>query len=130
MAAELVGIGIDLVDIARAEEMLARFGTRALNRLLTAEERAYVSSMGRPATHVAARIAAKEAAFKALQALPDADSVSWQHLEVTRGHGGRPGMRLHGLAALLAVRHGPLTIHLSLTHSELSAAAVAVLMKG
>lgn len=130
MAAELLGIGIDLVDIARAEAMLSRFGSRALDRLLTEEERAYVISMARPGLHLAGRVAAKEATFKALQSLPDADVVTWQHLEVTRGQGGRPGMRLHGPAAALAVRHGPLTIHLSLTHSELSAAAVAVLMKG
>lgn len=129
MAAAFLGIGIDLVDIVRAEEMLARFGDRALRRLLTVDEQAYVTSMARPAIYVAARIAAKEAAFKALQSLPDADGVSWQHLEVTRGPGGRPGMRLHGPAAQLAARHGPLTIHLSLTHSELSAGAVAVLLR-
>ncbi len=130
MSGELVGIGIDLVDVARAEDMIARFGERAYDRILTAEEKAYVTSMARPALHFAVRVAAKEAGFKALQVLPEADGVSWQHLEVTRSYGGRPAMRLHGAAARLAVRHGPLTIHLSLTHSELSAAAVAVLLKG
>ena len=129
MAAVFLGIGIDLVDIARAEHMLVRYGHRAMHRLLTDDERAYVSGQARPALHLAARVAAKEAAFKALQSLPDAEKVSWQDLEVIRNPGGRPALRLLGLAARLATRHGPLTIHLSLTHSELSAGAVAVLLR-
>ncbi len=130
MAGEVIGIGIDLVDVARAEEMLHRFGDRAMRRMLTVEEIEYVASMARPATHFAARIAAKEAGFKALQSLPDAAGVSWLQLEVMRDSGGRPTMKLHGAAAELVRRHGPLTLHLSLTHSELSAGAVAVLLKG
>lgn len=129
MAGEFLGIGIDLMDIARAEQMLARFGDRALRRLLTDAERDYVTSMPRPAIHIAARVAAKEATFKALQSLPDARAVTWQHLEVVHLGSGRPAMRLHGPAAQLSARHGPLTIHLSLTHSELSAGAVAVLLR-
>jgi holo-[acyl-carrier protein] synthase len=129
VATGFLGIGIDLVDVARVQAMLDRFGDRALYRLLTDEEQAYVKSMARPALHVAARVAAKEAVFKALQSLPDAETVTWQHLEVTRGIDGRPAMLLHGPAAELADRHGPLTIHLSLTHSELTAGAVAVLLR-
>jgi holo-[acyl-carrier protein] synthase len=130
MAGELIGIGIDLVDIARADEMIGRFGDRALRRMLTVDEIAYVVSMSFPAMHFAARIAAKEAGFKALQSLPDAAHVTWRDLEVLRATGGRPTMRLHGAAEDLVRRHGPLSLHLSLTHTELSAGAVAVLLKG
>lgn len=130
MAGELIGIGIDLVDVARAEEMINRFGDRAMRRMLTSAEIDYVASMARPATHFAARIAAKEAGFKALQSLPDAAGVTWRDLEVSRGRDGRPTMLLHGAADELVRRHGPLALHLSLTHTELTAGAVAVLLKG
>ena len=109
--------------------MLDRFGERALRRLLTAEELAYVTSMARPETHVAARIAAKEAVFKALQVLPGAEAVTWQHIEVVRAASGRPTVALHDLAAELARQHGPWTIHLSLSHAEQTAGAVAMLLR-
>lgn len=126
---ELIGVGIDLVDIARVERMLTRYGERLLARILTEQERAYVEERPRPALHVAARIAAKEAAYKALQALPGARAVSWQHLEVARESGGRPLLALSGCARALMDRHGPLRVELSLSHSDATAGAVAILVR-
>jgi holo-[acyl-carrier protein] synthase len=127
---ELIGVGIDLVDIARVERMMSRHGDRVIARFLTDRERAYVAGTHRPAMHIAARIAAKEAAYKALQALPGARAVSWHHLEVERETEGRPFLTLLGLAGELAGRHGPLRIELSLSHSDQTAGAVAVLVRG
>ena len=62
-----LAIGIDLVTVARVERLLERHEDRALERLLTDAEQAYCRGMAYPARHVAARIAAKEAVFKALQ---------------------------------------------------------------
>ncbi len=129
-AMELIGVGIDLVDIARVERMLERHGERVLTRFLTEGEREYVIGRFRPALHIAARMAAKEAAYKALQSLPDARAVSWQDLEVERAHDGRPSLKLLGLAAELAAKHGPFDIQLSLSHSDRTAGAVAVLVRG
>jgi holo-[acyl-carrier protein] synthase len=126
---EVLGVGIDLVDVPRVAKMLQRFGDRALHRILTEQEIAYVTSMARPEIHVAARVAAKEAVFKALQVFPGAEAVSWHHLEVVRLEGGRPTIALHGLAAELARVHGPWTIHLSLSHADLTAGAVAILLR-
>jgi holo-[acyl-carrier protein] synthase len=126
---ELIGVGIDLVDIARVERMLARHGDRVLTRFLTRHERAYVVGRHRPAMHIAARIAAKEAAYKALQSLPGAQAVSWHHLEVERETQGRPFLNLLGLARSLVDRHGPLHLELSLSHSDATAGAVAVLVR-
>ena len=81
----------------------------------TEAERAYVAGMAHPARHVAVRVAAKEAAYKAFQSLPAARPVSWHELETERNIEGRPSLRLHGLAAELAALHGPLTVHLSRT---------------
>lgn len=127
---ELIGVGIDLVDIARVERMIARHGDRVLARFLTDRERAYVEARHRPAMHIAARIAAKEAAYKALQSLPGARAVSWHDLEVERETEGRPYFVLLGLARDLAERHAPLRIELSLSHSDATAGAVAVLVRG
>ena len=126
---ELIGVGIDLVDIVRVERMLARHGDRVIARFLTDRERAYVVGKYRPAMHIAARIAAKEAAYKALQSLPGARAVSWHHLEVERETEGRPYLVLSGQAHELAERQGPLEIQLSLSHSDATAGAVAVLLR-
>lgn len=126
---ELIGIGIDLVDIARVERMMARHGDRVLARFLTPRERAYVAGKARPAMHIAARVAAKEAAYKALQPLPGARAVSWQDLEVERETEGRPYLTLHGQARRLALAQGPLHIELSLSHSDATAGAVAVVTR-
>ncbi len=73
-----------------------------------------------------ARLAAKEAGWKALQVIPEAQGVGWQDLEVIRGPDGRPTLRAHGRArALLQARN--LVLHLSLTHSPTAAAAVVAL---
>lgn len=127
---ELIGIGIDLVDIARVERMVERFGERLVARFLTVRERTYVDGRARPAMHIAARIAAKEAAYKALQALPGARAVSWHDLEVERETEGRPYLTLSGRALEIAAAHGPLKIQLSLSHSDATAGAVAVLLQG
>ena len=126
---ELIGVGIDLVDVARVERMLDRHAERVLQRFLTAGEQAYVRATHRPAMHLAARIAAKEAAYKALQALPGARGIGWQQLEVERETEGRPSLKLLGLARELMLRHGPLRVELSLSHSERTAGAVAVVVR-
>lgn len=125
---ELIGVGIDLVDIARVERMMERHGDRALGRFLTPRERDYVVGRARPAMHIAARIAAKEAAYKALQALPGARAVSWHHLEVERETEGRPYLTLTGLALEIATQHR-ISIQLSLSHSDATAGAVAVALR-
>jgi holo-[acyl-carrier protein] synthase len=123
----VIGLGIDVVDIARAEAMLAPHRIRVLERLLTAAERDYVLAMRHPARHLAVRLAAKEAVYKALQSLPGARDVGWREIEVERDVQGRPRIRLHGKGAALVAGHGETRIHVSLSHSDQSAVAAAVL---
>jgi holo-[acyl-carrier protein] synthase len=122
----VLGVGIDLVDIHRVMEMMERREEQALQKLLTPMEREFVLAQPVPARHLAARIAAKEAVYKALQALPEARAVGWQDIEVLRSEHGRPSIRLHGVAERLDRVHGPLLIELSLSHSEMTAGAVAM----
>lgn len=126
MGMSIVGVGTDVVDVARAQAMLDRFGTRATRRLLTASEAGYVQSCAVPARHFAARLAAKEAAFKALQSLPGARGIGWLDLEVVRGPNGAPALALHGTAAAAARHADGLTLHLSMSHSDTTAVAVVV----
>ena len=121
----MVGVGLDLVEVVRVERMLRDKGEAVYAKLLTEDERAYVVGQPLPAQHLAVRIAAKEAVYKALQALPGSRGVGWQDIEVVRGREGFPSIRLLGGAAVLARESGGLTIHLSLSHTENTAGAVA-----
>lgn len=123
----VIGIGIDVVDYERAQKLLLRHGDRALGRFLLPGERRYVTSRGDPTRHFAVRVAAKEAVYKAFQSLAGAEAISWQDIEVERNPRGRPHVTLHGLAAKLAATLVNWNLHLSLTHTDRTAAAVAVL---
>jgi holo-[acyl-carrier protein] synthase len=123
----VIGVGIDLVDLDRAQELLVRHGERALARFLLPEERDYVTGMPVPARHFAVRIAAKEAVYKAFQQVPGAEAIGWQDIEVERAESGRPGIALHGRARVLAEQAG-VRVLLSLSHTDRTAGAVAVLV--
>ena len=123
----LIGVGLDLVDNTEAARLLQRWGERLLRRLLTDAERKYVIQMPFPAQHLAVRLAAKEAVYKALQSIPGTREIRWREIEVVRHSEGRPSIELHGQAARLAKSGGVGRISLSLSHTALSAAAVAIL---
>lgn len=124
----VIGVGIDLVSVPRVRRLLERYGDRVLERLLTPSERAYCLTKVHPAQNVAARIAAKEAAFKALALDQDALRIGWTELEVERDEDGRPRLQLHGRAAAAATRLGVKRSSLSLTHEREHAAAVVILL--
>jgi holo-[acyl-carrier protein] synthase len=123
----VVGVGIDLVDLDRIRRLLQDKGEQAMQRFFSAQEREYLATKPDAAGHAAARIAAKEAVYKAMQSLPGARAVGWREIEVSRDQEGRPAIRLHGLAARLSDERGGLQIRISLTHSALSAGAVAII---
>jgi holo-[acyl-carrier protein] synthase len=112
-------IGIDLLDIARIEAALER-RPRLAGRLFTDAELEAAGSRFRPARHLAARFAAKEAAIKALGV-----GVPPREVEVEGGGDEPPRLRLHGRAAEVAREQG-VDLHVSLTHSREAAAAVVL----
>lgn len=115
----MIGVGIDLLEIARMEEALAR-RPRLAERLFTSDERAYAQRHRNAAQHLAARFCAKEAVAKAL------GLTAWAFTDVeVVATGAAPGVRLTGRAAEAAERLGARVV-LSLTHSDLTAGAVAV----
>lgn len=111
------GIGIDLLEIARLERALER-RPRLAERIFTEGERRYAAARARPARHLAARFAAKEAVVKALGLR---GGFGLREIEVIAGE--PPAVRLRGRAAEVA---GESRIEVSLTHSRDFAAAVAI----
>ena len=126
----IVGLGMDLVDIARIERLIAEQGERAVRRLFTDGEAEYARRRAPPARHFAARFAAKEAAYKALAGTSEARAVSWLDIEVATEWDGRPTLVLHGRAAARAAELGVVRALLTLTHSDAVAGAVVVLEGG
>lgn len=125
----ILGIGIDLVEIARIERAVRRHGSRFLARIFTEAELAFCKARKRSGQHLAARFAAKEAALKAL-GTGATRGVRLRDIEVTSSQAGRPELRLAGGAARVAGDLGVGASHLSLTHSETHAAAVVILEGG
>lgn len=115
----MIGVGIDLLEIDRMEEALQR-RPKLAERVFTAEERSYAQSHKNAAQHFAARFCAKESVAKAL----GLTVWGWRDVEVV-ATGAAPRVRLSGHALAAAERLGA-EIHLSLTHSRLTAGAVAV----
>lgn len=112
-------VGIDTVEVAAVEAALAAHGERYLRRVYTSRE---IADCGGDAERLAARFAAKEAAFKALRA--GDGGIPWSAVEVVRAPGGHPELELHGPAAALADGFGALAV--SMTHEAGLASAVVV----
>ena len=113
----IVGVGVDVVEVARLARALDRTPTLAA-RLFTDTER----TASRP-EQLAARFAAKEATAKALGA---PGGLRWRDAEVVVEESGRPRLRVHGGVAEEASAQGIRTWHLSLSHDGGIATAVVV----
>src|ERR1041384_2447588 len=124
----IVGLGIDAVEIDRVGRMFADKGEKMLRRLFTEHELSYISTKVVPAQHLAVRLAAKEATYKALAGNELARGIGWRDVEVlTRSDDGAPHLRLHGRAAERFREIGAATAHVSLTHSASTAVAVVII---
>ncbi len=122
----ILGTGIDIIEVARIAASFEKFGERFLNRILKPAEIAYATSHKNPAPFLAARFAAKEAISKAFGTGIGAQ-LGWQDMEVGRKPSGEPFVILHGGGLRLLEERGGRLVHLSLSHTEHYAAAMAVL---
>lgn len=122
----IIGIGTDIVSISRIEKAVIRFGERFINRVFTEEEANACKDKREPATHLAARFAAKEAVLKAL-GTGISQGIGFKDVEVTREKGKRPEIRLHQKAKEIAESYGYKSVHLSISHDGGVAVAFAVL---
>lgn len=113
----IIGHGVDIVEIARVARMLDDHGERFLARIYTPDERAYILAGGAlKRERLAARFAAKEAAFKAL-GVGWSGGVAWTDAEVVRALSGEPSLRVAGELARLASVRGVRSWLLSISHA-------------
>jgi len=124
--AVIIGTGLDLAEVDRIREAVARHGRRFLGRVFTPAEIAYVERKTNRFERYAARFAAKEAGMKAI-GTGWRRGVRWQDFEVVNLPSGRPTLRLHGEAARIADRLGGRSISLSLSHTTGVAMAIVIL---
>jgi holo-[acyl-carrier protein] synthase len=122
----VIGIGVDLVENARIEHSLERFGERFLHRVFTAGEIEYSQSMKYPARHLAARFAAKEAVSKAF-GTGIGKAMGWKDIDVRRKPSGEPFVVLEGGAKKLAEERTVSKVSITLSHTEHHAMAMIVM---
>ena len=122
----ILGLGTDLIEIARVEASVERFAERFLARVFTPAEIEFCMRKKKGAAEsFAARFAAKEAGAKAL-GTGISRGVSWKEIEVRRLPGERPTLHWSGRARELAEQMGVERTSLSLTHGREVAMAVVI----
>ncbi len=121
----ILGIGTDLLDVARMAKELSEDGGGFRDAVFTPDEVAYCQAKRCPARHFAARFAAKEALFKALS--DHTLAGLFREVEVAREDDGPPHLVLHGRVKEVAGRLGVKMILVSLSHTDGLAAASVVL---
>src|SRR5213595_2685749 len=112
----VLGIGVDLVECARIQRSIDRFGDRFLHRVFTDGEIEYSMSMKFPARHLAARFAAKEAVSKAF-GTGIGKAMGWRNIDVHKKESGEPFLVLHGGAHALAEERAMKSAWISLRHT-------------
>ncbi|NLM97751.1 MAG: holo-ACP synthase [Halanaerobiaceae bacterium] len=109
------GLGVDLVDIKRIEELINKRGQAFLEKVFTLREIEYCESKAARYQHYAARFAAKEAVVKMLAG---AEGIGWKDIEVLKAGNGKPELVLSGQARKAADRLGIKRLHLSISHEK------------
>ncbi len=124
----IAGIGVDIVDIARIQALLDRYGERFLRRVYTEEETVYAMKGANKAERLAGRFAVKEAVMKSL-GTGKSQGILWKDVETVHGRSGKPEVRLHGRAVKWAMLRGGGAVHVSITHDGGKAVAFVILEK-
>ena len=122
----VLGIGVDLVECARIERSLDRFGEKFLRRVFTEDEVEYSMSMKFPARHLAARFAGKEAVSKAF-GTGIGKAMGWRNIDIRKKKSGEPFLVFSGPAQELASKRGVTSALITLSHSDHHAVACVVL---
>ena len=124
----IAGIGVDIVDIARVQALLDRYGERFLRRVYTERETAYAMGGANAAERLAGRFAVKEAVMKAL-GTGKSLGILWRDIETVRGRLGKPVVHLHGQAVKWAKLRDGGAVHVTIAHDGGKAVAFVILEK-
>ncbi len=124
----LLGLGCDIIEISRVRESIERQGERFLERVYTAEERAYCGEFKMPWAAYAARFAAKEAVSKCFGTGIGAE-LGWKSVSIRHGERGEPLVVLDEQGQALLAKVGATQVMISLSHSDTMAMAIAGLVR-
>lgn len=124
----LIGLGCDIIDVERIHAAVRRHGDGFIKRVFTEEEQAYCGALKYPHKHYAARWAAKEAVSKAFST-GIGPQLGWTSVSVYHGERHEPLVRLDEKGRALLAQVGATHIHLTLSHSDAQAMAVAALVR-
>ncbi len=122
---QIIGTGIDIVEISRIRDLYQRHSRRFVERVYTADERVRISKLADPAPYLAGRWAVKEAVLKAL-GTGLTGGITWKDINVVREPTGAPRVLLGGAARSRAEALGIGRILVSISHSRDLAAAQAL----
>lgn len=122
----IIGLGNDIVEIAEMKRQLVRHGDGFRGEIFTDNEVAYCAGKRYPERHLSARLAAKEALFKAL-GTGKIGECNWHDIEIVNDENGRPAVKLAGHTRRLAEQLSVRRIHVSLTHAGAWAGATVIL---
>ena len=122
----MIGIGTDIVKVARIQASLDRHGERFIRRILARDEVDEFLAESRPAHFLAKRFAAKEAVVKAL-GTGFRDGIRFSDIRVTHNRLGKPGLEFGGKTALLFEKMGVSLSHISLADEHDYAVAFVIL---
>jgi len=125
---EVLGVGIDAVEIQRFARAVDDWGESFLRKIFTPGELEYFDTKKAKPVSMAGKFAAKEAVKKAL---PDGASIGlrWYDIEILNGPDGKPYARLHGRAKKVAGVSGDLNVFVSVSHTRNIATANAVVVQ-
>ncbi len=124
----ILGIGTDIVSVARMEAGLSRFGDKFAYRILAESEKEGFEATVRKANYLAKRFAAKEAAVKAL-GTGFIDGISLKQISVGHDDKGKPLLQFQGRAEQVRRALGVGEAHISLADEHDFAVAFVTLLK-
>ena len=122
----VLGIGIDIIEVARIQASHERFGERFLKRILLPSEIEYCLSNRVPAPFLAGRFAAKEAISKAF-GTGIGKATGWRNIDIRKKESGEPFLVFSGPAETFAAERGVTSALITLSHTENYAVACVVL---
>ena len=121
----IIGHGIDIVELADFEALVARSGDHFVRRCFTEHERDYASDGPNRISRLAARFAAKEAVLKAI-GTGWIGGISWKDVEIIHQPSGAPAVKVSGAVARIAAEKGITSFHVSLSHTKNLATASVI----
>jgi holo-[acyl-carrier protein] synthase len=121
------GIGIDVVEISRIENMINKYQNHFIDKVFTEQEKEYCNKMANPAIHFSGRWAAKEAFYKALPNICQQFS-NWKSIEITNKENNIPFVKILDNKLKEKIKEANIeNIYISISHEKSICAAIVIM---